>query len=224
MKKHQEMLYGIIGLGRFGYALAKNLAEAGKDLIIVDENASKINSVSEFTPNAYITQDLSKENLMKIGLQNCDVVVVCIGEKIDTCILTTLNVIQMGVPKVIAKATSEEQGCVLQLIGAEVVYPERDMGLRLANRLTAPGFLELFALNESITISEITLTKKADSISVANFEIRKKFGLNMIAIRHDENLNTDITPETMLYENDVIIVIGKKENVKYFEEYLRNKR
>ncbi|MBQ8824096.1 MAG: TrkA family potassium uptake protein [Ruminococcus sp.] len=224
MKKQQEMLYGIIGLGRFGYALAKNLAEAGKDLIIVDENASKINSVSEFTPNAYITQDLSKENLMKIGLQNCDVVVVCIGEKIDTCILTTLNVIQMGVPKVIAKATSEEQGCVLQLIGAEVVYPERDMGLRLANRLTAPGFLELFALNDSITISEIALTKKADSISVANFEIRKKFGLNMIAIRHGENLNTDITPETMLYEDDVIIVIGKKENVKCFEEYLRSKR
>ena len=110
--KTENGLYGIIGLGRFGYALAQTLSESGKDLIIIDENESKINSAAAFTDHAYVVQELSKENFRKVGIDNCDVVIICIGERIDTCILATLNVIQLGVKRVIAKATSAEQGCV----------------------------------------------------------------------------------------------------------------
>ena len=132
--KTENGLYGIIGLGRFGYALAQTLSESGKDLIIIDENEAKINSAAAFTDHAYVVQELSKENFRKVGIDNCDVVIICIGERIDTCILATLNVIQLGVKRVIAKATSAEQGCVLELLGAEVVYPERDMAFWTLSR------------------------------------------------------------------------------------------
>ena len=85
--KTENGLYGIIGLGRFGYALAQTLSESGKDLIIIDENESKINSAAAFTDHAYVVQELSKENFRKVGIDNCDVVIICIGERIDTCIL-----------------------------------------------------------------------------------------------------------------------------------------
>ena len=88
-----------------------------------------------------MAEDLSKETLEDMGIQNCDTVIICIGEKIDTSILTTLNVVSLGIPQVIAKAISRDQGAVLEKIGAEVVYPERDMALRLGKRLVSNNFL-----------------------------------------------------------------------------------
>ena len=90
-----------------------------------------------FTEHAFVAENLSKETLEEIGIQNCDTVIIGIGEKIDTSILTTLKVVSLNVPHVIAKAISRDQGAVLEKIGAEVVYPEHDMALRLANRLVS---------------------------------------------------------------------------------------
>ena len=120
MKKSNET-YGIIGLGRFGSALAKSLADDGKEIVVIDNSPEKINEASEYTDNAFIVEKLSKENLQQVGIHNCDTVIVCIGELIDKSILTTLTVIELGVKRVIAKATSEEQGSVLRTLGAEVV-------------------------------------------------------------------------------------------------------
>ena len=108
--------------------------------------------------SAFVAHDLGRETLEEAGIQNCDTVVVCIGEKIDTSILTTLNVVSLGVPNVIAKAISEDQGAVLEKIGAEVIYPERDMALRLAKRLLSSSVLDYISLNSNIEISEIRLS------------------------------------------------------------------
>ena len=143
--KEKENMYAVIGLGRFGFALAQRLAESGAELIVVDKEESVINDATAFTDNAFLVNELTRENLSNIGIQNCDTVIVGIGGKIDVSILTTLTVIQLGVPRVIAKANSVEQGCVLEKLGAEVIYPERDMGVRLANRLLAPRVMEYIA-------------------------------------------------------------------------------
>ena len=135
MRKKEETAYGVIGLGRFGEALAIMLAQSGKEVIVVDRDESKIKEMRQYTECAFVTENLSAETLKEIGIQNCDVVVICIGEKADVSILITMSVIEMGVPRVIAKAFSPEQGAVLEKIGAEVVYPERDMALRLGKRL-----------------------------------------------------------------------------------------
>ena len=135
--KRGKMSYGIVGLGRFGYALASELAAMEADLLILDKNEEKVREIREYTENALVIKNLDKASLLETGIQNCDVAVVCIGEQMDTSILTTLNLVGMGIPRVIARATSSEHGEILEKLGAQVVYPEHDMAARLANRLEA---------------------------------------------------------------------------------------
>lgn len=212
--------FGVIGLGRFGFALASTLAEAGKEVLVLDSSESKIRQIRNFTDNAFVVGELTKEALEEAGIQNCDTVIVCIGEKIDTSILTTLHVISMGVPRVIAKAFSPEQGMILEKIGAEVIYPEHDMAIRLANRLLSSRVMDYIALNDNITISEMKLTEKLAGQSVLQINLRKRFKLNIIALVHDNKTMTDITPELILNENDIIVVLGKEDDIQRFEHYL----
>lgn len=189
-KNKDSASYGIIGLGRFGTALAKSLAAAGKDVMIIDSSEAKVRELRQYTEHAFVAHDLGRETLEEAGIQNCDTVVVCIGEKIDTSILTTLNVVSLGVPNVIAKAISEDQGAVLEKIGAEVIYPERDMALRLAKRLLSSSVLDYISLNSNIEISEIRITQKLVGRSVQEADLRRKFGLNIIAIERGEQTMT----------------------------------
>ena len=132
-KKKESASFGVIGLGRFGTALAITLAQAGKEVIAVDRDESRVKELRQYTDYAFVADSINSDTLKEIGIQNCDVVAVCIGEKIDASILITMSVIDLGVPKVIAKASSVEQGEVLKRIGATVVYPEKDMAVRLGN-------------------------------------------------------------------------------------------
>ena len=122
--KNRKMSYGIIGLGRFGEALALNLAEVGADILVLDKDEEKVREMREYTENAFVIRSLDKRSLSETGIQNCNVAVVCIGEELDVSILVTLNLVSLGIPMVIAKATSTEHGEVLEKLGAEVVYPE----------------------------------------------------------------------------------------------------
>ena len=220
MNHKSTIEFGIIGLGRFGYALAETLLKAGKDVLVIDRDENIIKKIRNLTENAFIVEQLDKESLEETGIQNCHTVVVCIGEKIEVSILTTLNVINMGVPKVIAKAISYEQGCVLEKIGAEVVYPERDMGIRLGNKLLYSNLLDFIQLRDDITISELKVTAKISGQTISELNIRRKFNLNIIAIERDSITVVEITPDCILNENDFIVVIGNKSNVEKFEKFL----
>ena len=126
-KQNKKTVYGIVGIGRFGQALAEELAVSESELIVLDQDEDKVREMREFTENAYVVKSLDKKSLRETGIQNCDVAIVCIGEHMDTSILTTLNLVALEIPKVIAKANSIEHGIILEKLGAEVVYPERDM-------------------------------------------------------------------------------------------------
>ncbi|MDD6984553.1 MAG: TrkA family potassium uptake protein [Eubacteriales bacterium] len=219
-KKNSSELYAVIGLGRFGMALARELAAKGKSLLVIDYDREKINEVLEFTDNAFVINSLTIDALEETGIGEADVAVVCIGEKIDISILATLNLMKLGVKRVISKAMSEEQGEVLKLLGAEVVYPEHDMALRLASKLVSPHILEYISLSSSIDIMEIRMTPIIDGVTVIDSGLRAKFGLNVIALRHGDEMTTDIRPTTKLIKGDTITVIGKKENIAKLEEYL----
>lgn len=220
-KRKNETLYGIIGLGRFGMALARSLADAGRDVLVVDREQSKINQAAAFTDNAYRVDELTKEHLEAIGLQNCDVVVICIGERIDTSILTTLTVLRLGVGRVIAKAQSEEQGEVLTTLGAEVVYPEKDMAVRLASKLIAPHVLEYISLSKDVDIMEIVLTGRVSGQTVLELNLRQQFGLNIIAVEQQEQMTADVRPDMVLNAGDTIAVIGKSAQISAFETWLQ---
>ena len=219
-KKANGTLYGVIGLGRFGFALAKSLAESGAEILAIDKDQAKITLAAEFTDNAYRVGELTKENLQSVGIANCDVVIVAIGDKLDTSLLTTMNVLKLGVPRVISKAQTEDQGALLELMGAEVVYPEHDMAVRLAGKLMAPNILEYISLSDEIDIMEIRLTKKTANKSVLDLNIRGNFGLNIIALNHDDSITTDIYPTTVFSDGDTITVIGNKNAVRRFQDYV----
>ena len=217
MKKTKSDLFGVIGLGRFGTALAISLAEAGKDVIVVDGNEDKIRELRQYTEYAFVAESLSKEALKEVGIQNCDTVVVCIGERIDTSILTTLNVISLGVPHVVAKAISRDQGAVLAKLGAEVVYPERDMALLLGKRLVSNNFLDFIFLDDQVEIQQVPVGSRMVGVSVQDFNIRRKYNLNIIAIEHGNSTDIEVSPDYRFRQEDIVVVIGKVDNVKRFE-------
>lgn len=219
-KSKKSLLYAVIGLGRFGFALAESLSKSGFEVIAIDQDRQKINAAAEFTQSAFVVDELTADNLRETGIADADVAVICIGSKLDVSVLTTMNVIKLGVKRVISKATSEEQGEILKLLGAEVVYPEHDMALRLATRLASPGVIEYISLSDEIDIAEIRLTNKVDGKTVLELNVRRNFGLNIIAITAEGKMTTDILPDTVLSAENTVTVIGKTVNVKKFEEYL----
>ncbi len=216
-KKKDSSIFGIIGLGRFGTALAITLAEAGKEVIVVDQNEEKVKAMRQYTEYAFVCDNLSKEALSEVGIQNCDTVVVCIGSKIDTSILTTLNVVSLGVPRVISKATSQDQGAVLEKIGAEVVYPERDMATRLGKRLISGNFLDFIFLDNDIEIQQVPVSDSLVGKTIREINIRKKYSLNIIAIEHQQDTIIEFAPDYEFLEEDIIVVIGKLQNIRKFE-------
>ncbi len=216
-KKSNKEIYGIIGLGRFGFALATELAANGYELVVVDKDEDKVNRAADFTDNAHIVHSLTKESLMQAGIHECDTVIIGIAEQIDVCILTTLHVKRLGVRRIIVKATSEEQGDILEMMGAEVVYPERDMAIRLASRLAAPNLLEYIELSDDINIIEIEVTKKIEGQTILSLNIRKNYKLNIVAIKHGEQVDTEFSPNFEFTAGDTITVIGRKENIQRFE-------
>ena len=210
--------FGVIGLGRLGTARAITLSEAGKDVIAIDRDEDKVKAIRQYTDYAFVAETINMESLKETGIQNCDVVAVCIGEQIDASILITMSVLELGVPKVISKAMSPEQGAVLRKIGAEVVYPEKDMAIRLGKRLISSNFLDYIMLDNSVEIRQILVPNKLCGETIMNSNFRKKYGLNIIAIQKGHNTMIEISPDYQFEPEDVIVVIGKIENINRLEQ------
>ena len=212
-KQNDQTTYGIVGMGRFGYALAVELAASGSELIVLDRDEDKVRELREMTDNAYVVKSLDKKSLQETGIQNCDVAVVCIGEHMDTSILTTLSLVSMGIPKVIANATSAEHGTILEKLGAEVVYPERDMAIRLASRLETASELDIIQLSETINITKMQIPKQAVGKTVLDVNLRSHFGLNIIAVENNGVVLETIRPEYVFRPDDILFLAGSKEGL-----------
>ena len=216
-KKQGAESFGVIGLGRFGTALAITIAKAGKDVIVIDRNEAKVKELRQYTDYAFVVDELNADSLREVGIQNCDTVIVCIGEKMDTGMLTTMCVVEVGIAHVCAKAVTAEQGAVLEKLGAQVVYPERDMAIRLGKRLISRNFLDYVSLDNSVEIRQIMVSGRLVGKTIEEYGIRKKYRLNVIAIEHGQTTNIEVQPDYRLEDGDVIVVIGKIDNMDRFE-------
>ena len=218
--KSEKTTYGIIGLGRFGSALALELAQSGAELLIIDKAEEKVREMREYTENAFVVRSLDRKSLSETGIQNCDVVAVCIGEHIDTSILTTLDLVDMGIPKVVAKANSAEHGEILKKLGAEVVYPERDMAVRLASRLENSRVLDSMQLSEKINISKLLIPDCAVGKTVVEIDFRSKFDLNIIAVENNGSVIENIKPDYVFRKGDVLFLSGGKGGMLKLSEWI----
>lgn len=217
--KNDRESYGIVGLGRFGTALATQLAQSGCELLVLDRDEEKIREMRELTDNAYVVSNLEKKTLQDTGIQNCDVAVVCIGSHIDTSILTTLNLVSMGIPTVIAKATSADHGAILEKLGAQVVYPERDMAVRLANRLENARMLDFVQLSEKINVTKMRVPAQLVGKTVAQADLRARFGLNIMALERQGSVVETVHPDQELQKEDILYLSGSRAGITKLNDW-----
>lgn len=223
MKEGKKSGFGIIGLGRFGMALTKTLAEADAEVMVIDEDESKLRRVRNYVQDAFKLGKLTKEALEDTGIGECETVVVCIGERVDVSLLTTLNVINLGVPRVIAKADSIEHGIILERIGAEVVHPEMETATRLAAVLLESAALDMMNLNDDYVVSEIKVNNWLNGKSVCDLHL-EKYALKMIALeRGSSSTIVNFSQEDIVAGGDAIAVIGKFSDVDRFERKVMNR-
>lgn len=215
---HDPNSFGVIGLGRFGTALALELAGAGKDVVVLEIDESKLAPVKDVIEHIHPVDQITREVLEESGISHCGTVVVCIGKDIESNILVTLNVIELGVPRVIAKANSDDHGRVLEKIGAEVIYPEVDSGIRLAKSLVSLRTLDFLELEDDISVTEIKLSSRYGGKTIAGINFRNRFHLNIIALTREDKTLVDITADLTLQENDELVVIGRNEDIATFEK------
>lgn len=218
--KNKKRIYGIIGLGRFGTALAHKLANMGAEILCVDKDEAKVSSIREITENAFISSNLEKKALSDMGFSNCDVVVVCLASSIDVSILTVMHLQNLGVKRIIAKAKSTEHGEILAKLGAEIVYPEQDMALRLANRLEMGHGLDFIELSDSVKVATFNVPVEFVGKTILEVSLREKFGLNIIAIENNGVVVDTIRPNYVFNDGDVLYLCGNKKAISSVFDWL----
>ena len=209
--------YAVIGLGRFGISIATKLFESGKEVLGVDVNEERVDDAHPYTTHALIADSTDAEALKSIGIRNIDTVIVAIGNDIQASILSVLLLKELGVKKVIAKALNKLHGQVLKKVGADwVVYPERDMGIRVAHQLLSPNVLNFIEISKDYSVEEVKIPEKMTEQTLRELDLRAKFNLTVIAIRHGNEINITPSPDKKIASGDVLVVIGENSDLEQF--------
>ena len=211
--------YVVIGCGRFGSSVAKTLYSLGHEVLAIDKNEEKIQNISEQVTHA-VEADCTDENVLRsLGIRNFDVAVISIGSDIQSSIMATLICKELGVQYVLCKAQNELQAKVLYKIGADrVVFPERDMGIRVAHNLVSQNVLEYIELDPHYSIAEIVAPSKWIGKTIGQLDLRANYGITVMAVKQGININISPEADDVLKAGDILVVIGKNEQINKVEE------
>lgn len=214
-KKAQKKQFVVIGLGRFGRSVAKHLEANGCMVMAIDEDEKKVNMISEYVTSA-MCLDISDEEVAKeLGLRNFDGAVISIVHSLEKAVLATLCVKENGIEQVIVEAYDETQGKVLKKVGADViVYPEREMGVHLANNLVFDNFLDAIELTSDYSIADIQTPEEWVGKNLIELNLRAKYDVNIIAIKRGTKVNVIPAADIPLAADDILMVLGENEILK----------
>jgi trk system potassium uptake protein TrkA len=208
-------LYGVIGLGRFGSSVALRLLELGRDVICIDKDENRVKELSETIENIYQADSLDERALKEIGITDCNVVVVSIGEDIETSVMLVAILHSLGVENIYAKAVSALHGRILAKVGAKkVIFPEKDMGVNLANSLAGVDIIQTLSKGRSYVLAKIKAPKMFFGKSLLELDIRRKYGLNIIGIERGDDFNVNPLPDETILDGDLLMVVGKKSDIE----------
>ncbi len=208
--------FAVIGLGRFGRAVCSTLHGLGYEVLGVDTDEKKVTQALNDRISAHVLQLDSTEPsaLQEAGIFEFETVIVAIGNYLAESITTTLNLKEGGVTHVIAKASSETHLKLLKKVGADhVVFPEREMGCSLARILTQPSILERFDLDPNHSIVELLVPEKFDGKTIADLDLRRRYGLNLLAVGRGDNFEINPQPNERLKNGEVMVVIGSNKDI-----------
>ncbi len=218
------MQFVVVGLGRFGSSVAKQLVKQGHQVLGIDSDEDIVNDLSDELTHTVAADATDEEVLRALGVRNFDVAVVAIGSDIQASILVAILCKDLGVKSVVAKAVTELHGRVLAKIGVDrVIYPERDMGIRVANQLVSPSLLDYIELSDKYTIVELSVPRRLAGVSLRDLDPRKKYGCSIVAINREEGCIIAPAATDTLQEKDVMVVIGTNEQIIQFEHMVEAK-
>lgn len=215
--------YAVIGLGQFGMTLAKTLAEGDCDVLAIDDKEENIQEIAEIVTYA-VKADVREPGILKtLGVQDVDVAIIAVSENMEASITATMQAKELGVPFVMAKALTSLQGRILSKIGAdEVIYPEKDMGLRVAKNLMSNGFLDVFELSSDFSMVEFVIPKEWEGKSLKVLGIREKYKINIIGIKINDEVKVDLNPDEKLPAGCTMIAVGKNRDLDRSPAFKKN--
>ena len=204
----------IIGLGRFGQHIAKKLNDMNHQVMAVDQNEERVNTVLPFVTSAQIGDSTNEEFLQSLGIRNFDSCIVAIGDDFQNSLETVSLLKELGAKKVVARASTEVQEKFLLRNGAdEVVFPEKQLASWTAIRCTSEHILDYIELDEDYSIFELDVPSEWSGKTVIQLDVRKKYGINVLAVRERGKLKMNITPDTMLFLGSSILILGQPKAV-----------
>ncbi len=210
--------FAVIGLGRFGTSVAVTLQMLGHEVLAIDTNEDRVQKISDQVTHVVQADTTEESSLSALGLRNFDAVVVAIGEDVQANVATTLLLKEMGVPYIIAKARNSLHGKMLEKIGADrVVYPERDMGQRVAHSLISSNVLDYIELSPDLSLVEVSTPGIFVGRTLQQTNMRALYGVNVVAIKRYDTLIVPPQPDELIHESDVLIVIGSTEGLQRLE-------
>lgn len=210
--------FAVIGLGRFGSSVAITLSKMGYQVFAADIEEEPVNNIVEYVTHAVTLDALDEHALKSIGIRNFDVVVVAIGREVQASILVTVMLKELGVKKVVSKAQSELHGKVLERVGADkVIFPERDMGIKVAHALVTKNVMEQISLSPEYSLVEMVAPPKLINKTLEKSGARQKYGMSILAIRRGADMIISPNANQIIEEGDILVVIGKTERLQEFD-------
>ena len=212
--KSKDKQYLVIGCGRFGSSVAKKMCQLGNEVMVIDKDEDSIENIAEQVTQTAIVDVTEERDLKSIGLGNFDVVIVAISSDIRASIMATIMAKEMGVPKIVCKAKDELQAKVLYKIGADkVVFPERDMGIRLAYNLASENILDQINLDPEYSIMEIVTPTNWVGKTIIELNLRAKYDITVLAVKTTSGLKVMPSPNYKMQEKNILIIIGNTDKI-----------
>ncbi len=213
MLKNKQFV--VIGLGRFGVSVATTLSQAGYEVMVVDRNKEIVQEISSVVTHAVQAEVTDADTLKSLGIRNFDIAVVAIGRDIQSSIMVTLLLKELGIKYVVAKASSDLHEKVLQKLGADrIVSPEQDMGIRIAHSLMSGSIVEHIQLSPQYSIVEIVSLPGWKGKTIRELNMRARYGINTIAIERNKKIIITPEPDFLLQEQDILVVVGANEKIQ----------
>ena len=211
--------YLIIGVGRFGSALARELEALGHEVLAVDSDEDRVAAIAPHVTNAMQMRAMDEEGMKNLGIRNFDAVIVAIGDNLQHSIMTCIMCKEMGAKYLVGKASDAMHAKVLLTLGADrVVFPERDMGVRMAHSLSSPHLLDLINLSDDYVLVSLSCPREWVGKSMREADIRRHHRVSVLAIYRGPEMSMDITADTKLRADDNLLVLGRRKDVEAVEE------
>jgi trk system potassium uptake protein len=208
----------VVGLGRFGGGLATTLVELGHDVLGVDADPKLVQSFANRLTHVVEADSTDIDAMRQVGAGDFGTAVVAIGTDIEASILTTSVLVDLTVPRIVAKAVTESHGKILERVGAHrVIFPERDMGVRVGHSL-AGAMIDYFQLDPGFALVETTAPRVVVGKTLAQAEVRKRYGITVVCIKPEGGSFTYATPDTVVQEGDILVVAGETRRAEAFGE------